>query len=144
MQKLINSFNIKHFKATELLLASNTVPPKDLWLNIIPTLLIADQCRDDLGFAIRITSAYRDKEYNKRTQGSSSKSLHIIFNALDIMPYSGRMDEIKLLHEWFGNFKCCANNNICREVMGVGYYHNRVHLDTRGLHGRKKSEWDYR
>ena len=63
---------------------SNSMPPKSIWPNIIPTLYVLQQYRSRCGKPITITSAYRDKDYNAAVKGSK-QSQHRQFRALDFV-----------------------------------------------------------
>lgn len=102
----------------------NSPPPKDMWVNIIPTLRVVDQLRDDLRRPIVILSSYRSPEYNKRIDGAATQSYHMKFQALDIS-VSGHMPQevhrrLSLMRS-AGAFKG-----------GLGLYNTFVHIDTRG------------
>jgi len=77
----IGLLGLRYFKAKEF----RRVPPRDLWQNGVGVLAVADAARKALGFPLRITSAYRDPEYN-REQGGSVRSRHQLFEALDLQP----------------------------------------------------------
>lgn len=138
LSELIEKYKIQHFTASEIFRKCSKIPPHEYVENIIPTLLIADAMRDDLGFGIRVNSAYRDPIHNKKI-GGVSDSLHLIFNALDLAPAdeSGDLEEMKkwLRKDFYIPYKGInLNPNWCG--MGLNY-NSFVHIDTRGLHGRK-------
>lgn len=64
----------------------NTLPPQELWTNIVPTLAQADALREFYGAPLRILSAYRSPEYNQALEGTAKQSLHMRFMALDLCP----------------------------------------------------------
>lgn len=138
LNALFKEYNIKHFSVNEILAKCSTTPPKHLIDNIIPTLIIVDAIRDDIGIPILINSAYRDPQYNFSIGGSKT-SLHKEFNALDIRPsdssYLGK------IREWvLSNYEIPYKDNILltSEITGLGlHYDTFVHIDTRGLLGRK-------
>jgi uncharacterized protein YcbK (DUF882 family) len=128
-KKLLTAHGVRFFSADELFyrgdsngrLNLNTDPPKNLWKNIFPTVVIADQAREIYGHPIRINSAYRSPKYNKAVGGSSA-STHMQFQALDLgCKEPHRLYTILIELRRAGLFKG-----------GIGIYHSFVHLDTRG------------
>ncbi len=117
---------IKHFTISEVTMGRDI--PAILHPNIRPTIVFVDQMRDHLGFPIAITSSYRSEAYN-RLVGGVKNSLHLKFNALDVVPVSGRKSDLEKMHEYAESFST--------NKMGVGYYNSFLHLDTRGCLGRK-------
>jgi len=145
---LIDEYGIQHFNEEELLKASHGVIPEKYFENIIPTLLVADFLRRKCGFPIRINSAFRSKEYNKNVAGSSPRSLHTRFNALDLSPLQWTAERISKLiaevktPEWAIEYK---GKYITPKVMGIGLYDTFIHIDTRGLLKRQvPARWDRR
>lgn len=168
----IESLELRHFSASELLVSAsrpgNTPPPKRLWPNIAPTLLVLDALRETLGEPIMINSAYRAPDYNRRV-GGGTKSQHMAFTALDfhvrnVVP----RDVGRLLREWrqcrpwfespveikrvavegtdgeipFHDLAVRQDNGSGRAFRfrgGVGIYNTFVHLDTRG----RKADWGH-
>lgn len=124
--------NIKHFAGPEFLIlgASNAVTglnspaPKELWPNIAKIARVIDEFRERHGADVRITSAYRSKEYNA-SLNSSPRSLHIEGAAVDFTASIGRpSDWAKLLRE------------MRREGFfqgGIGTYNSYVHVDVSGI-----------
>lgn len=90
-QKMLDKAGVKYFTAEEVFyrgasdakLKLNTDPPKALWKNIMPTILVADEARRRLGKPIKISSAYRSPAYN-RAIGGVRDSQHSLFKALDL------------------------------------------------------------
>lgn len=106
----------------------NTLPPRHLWRNIVPTAWIADQARHALGVPLRIISGYRGPQYNAAIGGASG-SYHTKFNALDLDPLGGDPEDLfHLLDRW-------RSAGLFRG--GLGLYRSFVHLDTRG----KSATW---
>ena len=127
---------IKHFSAAEILCktdkGTNTIPPVDLWANIIPTLITLDALRHKLNCPIIINSCYRNKTYN-RGVGSTDTSRHVFFNAIDFTARKGSpKDWAKAL------FELKAKG---LTVGGIGTYDTFVHLDTRGIFGMPFAVW---
>lgn len=120
----------KYFKAQELTWyfsrvrngVKNSEPPRNIWVNILPTFKVLDKLREKLGKPINISSTYRDLDYNK-TVGSSNASQHVKFTAVDfsvsgVSPskvFSTLLD-MRNKGEWKG---------------GLGKYPTFVHIDTR-------------
>lgn len=101
----------------------NTLPPRELWENIMEIAGVADMARGDLGSPVRILSAYRSPAYNKAIGGATA-SRHVCFDALDLAPLDGRVGMLlrilkRLRRE--GHFKG-----------GIGSYPGFVHIDNRG------------
>lgn len=110
----------------------NTLPPKELWPNIWPTLRVAQFIvRDTLGPTI-LSSVYRSPAYN-RAIGSTNPanpriltgpgSYHPRFNAIDLSVRGvspRRVYELLLAERRRGNW-----------TGGLGLYRTFVHIDTR-------------
>jgi lysozyme len=101
----------------------NTLPPRELWDNIITAARVADMARAEMGTPIRILSAYRSPAYN-RAIGGAKFSQHLEFCALDLTPLDGRVGVLlrilkRLRKE--GHF-----------TGGIGSYTGFVHIDNRG------------
>lgn len=137
-----NAMGIRHFTADEVLypgdsdkrLQLNSVPPGHLLDNILPTVAVLDDARRDLGIACRISSGYRNPDYNQAV-GGSVRSQHLCFCALDVQPMRGRPGSVRDLWNFlkvrrdFNQFKG-----------GLGIYNSFVHVDTRG----HNADWDRR
>ncbi|WP_319568392.1 D-Ala-D-Ala carboxypeptidase family metallohydrolase [Cohaesibacter marisflavi] len=136
-ESFFKSHEFAHFTAKELLYKGadhsdldkdgyglNTDPPPELWSFIIPTVMVLEWLRRDIGEAIFITSAYRAPEYNK-VVGGSTDSQHMRFCACDIHAASKPHDILYQRLKWAradGVFKG-----------GLGLYSWGVHVDTRGI-----------
>lgn len=130
---------LRHFQATEMWqtgVAHETPdhaafglwqpPTRDLWLNIVPTVLIADVIRHRYGAPLRVISAYRPPVHNAAI-GGADDSQHLEFKALDLHPLGGQ-GASKLFH-------------IAQEVRdqgplewrkgGLGRYTWGIHIDSR-------------
>ena len=127
-----NRQEIKHFTADEFINyfsvnrrgIKNSEPPRDLWVNILPTLHIVDDLRESLGRSIVIISSYRSPAYNAKIDGAAKHSYHKTFQALDIVVAGHSPESVfKKLLAWreAGRFKG-----------GLGKYSSFVHIDTRG------------
>ena len=85
----IAQLNLRYFKSSELLVnterSGNTEPPREIWNNIVPTILILDRLRHCLGLPIHLSSVYRAPAYNSREDVSGVPlSQHQAFAAADI------------------------------------------------------------
>jgi uncharacterized protein YcbK (DUF882 family) len=102
----------------------NTIPPRILWKNIVPTLRILDDLRDELKAPVVISSTYRAPGYNRAVRGKKD-SRHLLFDAVD---FSARgvtpSRAAAVLIQW---------RNDGRFRGGVGVYPRFVHVDTRGV-----------
>lgn len=139
LKDLMTKHNIRHFTADEVLKKCSKIPPPEYEENIIPTLLVADAMRDDLGFPIAINSAYRDPIHNKEI-GGKPHSLHLIFNALDLRPSDNDPEKLEEMKNWLRKdfYIPYESINIINNWMGIGFHYKTfVHIDTRGLMGRK-------
>jgi uncharacterized protein YcbK (DUF882 family) len=133
LQDYIEERGIENFSAVEVCPvgkkargATLKLAPEELWPNIIHTLRILEWLRDELGQPVHILSGYRDPAYNKAV-GGEGNSLHMAFSATDITVKGAnppRVHTVLLTHPEAPQF-------------GLGLYRGFVHLDTRGLIGRK-------
>lgn len=103
-----------------------TMPPKELWPNIVPTLQIVDKFKSE-GVLINpvAASVYRDPVLNA-CAGGSAKSKHMQLNAIDF--------DIDATPESHENL-CNAWKTLGPELkLGLGFYSpTRIHLDTQGF-----------
>ena len=118
--------NIRYFTIEEVTKGRRI--PKDFLDNIEETIKFVDRMRNDLGFPISITSSYRNENFNKLV-GGVKNSLHLVFNALDCVPTSGKLEELKAMHDY-------TDINKTRQ-MGVGFYPTFIHIDFRAILSRK-------
>lgn len=107
----------------------NSIPPRQMWRSIAPTLKAADQVAARLGEPVsHIISAYRSPAYNARCAGARSNSYHLRNMALDLQFRSSPRRVAMVARE-------------LRErgvfAGGVGRYSGFTHLDTRG----RKADW---
>lgn len=152
----LNSFlgqhGIKYFSAHEVVQLGRTrhgetitVPPRDMWWRIVPTLCILDRVREAVG-TIRVLSGYRPDGYN-RAVGGARKSLHVEFNAIDWRPYDFDAWTIDDLEEVF--WEVVGGGE---QFVGLGVYQDPnpnddvragfIHTDTRGLVlGKPGARW---
>jgi len=101
----------------------NSLPPRELWKNILPTLKVADRLAQELGEKIHINSAYRSPEYNATCPGAAKWSQHLRNNALDIRFRSAPAEVARAA-------RYLREEGFFRG--GVGLYSNFTHIDTRG------------
>lgn len=93
-----------------------------------PKLLeLTQKLRDRLGRALKINSAYRTPEYNRKI-GGSENSQHILGKAVDIAKPSGMTIDLLASHGKAVGFT------------GIGKYTWGCHFDVR----EKVSQWDFR
>jgi len=119
LQEFLRQRGIYHFTASEI--CPRSVPNRESWPNIIPTLRYATVLRQRFG-PCTVTSGYRDPVHNREV-GGARRSLHLSFNALDCIFESGTPEEwaeaaLELGLRTFGGVKC---------------YDTFAHLDTRNL-----------
>lgn len=129
---MIGGLGLRHIRPHELIHAhqrrrgtvSNSLPPEELWDQIIPTLRVADELRERLGVPLRvITSAYRSPEYNSMCPGAASHSQHTRNRALDLI-FDAPPERV------FSVARRMRDEGFFRG--GLGLYPGFVHVDTRG------------
>jgi len=123
---LFDVCKIRYFTVEELTKGKSI--PYEYIKNIMPTIAFTDKMRGSLMIPITINSSYRDEALNKEI-GGVRNSLHLVFNALDISPVSGKLEDLNEMKEYV---RINRTNQ-----MGVGYYTTFIHLDFRGELGRK-------
>ena len=102
------------------------IPPMKLWKNIVPLLqFIKNELKPQLG-GVEVVSGYRTLEFNERG-GGVSKSQHIYFRALDLIPKNKKMKHTDLhkllIHIW--------KKEGAKYKLGLGLYStNRFHIDV--------------
>jgi hypothetical protein len=134
LDRFLRQHGVRHFTAAELCPLGQRAngagpplqaPPPYLWAHIVPTLVVLEEIRADIGRPIPVTSGYRDAIYNAAVSGSKA-SLHIWFNACDI----SRTVAAAVVER--------ARAHTLAPYMGIGTYANgSAHIDTRGLFGRE-------
>jgi len=129
LQEMIDASGIMNFGAREI--ARRSVPPTAVWGRIIPTLQVAERlrARPEINY-ILVTSGYRDPDHNERV-GGAPNSLHVSFNALDIVPMQSSTEPVPI---WL--VQKLLDEDPLRPFMGLGVYRTFVHIDTRGLFTR--------
>ena len=163
-EEFFEKLELQHFQFHELLKHTeregNTAPPRALWNNIVPTILVLDRLRECLDVPIYLTSIYRTPAYNKRKKGRK-RSLHQAFSAVDFTTDDVSPQQIReILIEWRGqwfqspvpiktrpadvpagqthwqplNTRNEDNGDLTFQFKGgIGSYTTYVHLDTRGI-----------
>ena len=145
LEAFIDRLGLRHFKGREFTPywsrtldgVRNARPHESLWPNIVPTLIVADEAREQLGQPITISSSYRRPAYNAAV-GGEENSFHMRFMALDLQSPAGP----KALHAVFKRlrgtrFKLPGNAGSFIFRGGIGLYPTFVHVDTRG----KDANW---
>lgn len=134
--QMFEALKLKHFKAHEFLVlgnqhfsgackGKNTLPPRELWMNIQPTALVLDALREKLNAPIRTLSVYRSPSYNACIPGAAGGSVHKRFMAVDFKCEDGKGP----LH-WAKALKEFRDAGLFKG--GIGVYRSFVHVDTRG------------
>jgi uncharacterized protein YcbK (DUF882 family) len=145
LEAYIDSLGLRYFKGAELTPywsrsrknGSNSVPPKNLWPNIVETIIVLDEIRHQVGSSLIITSSYRSPEYNTAV-GGAKFSQHLIFNAIDLQSKGGKVRpaQIAFIARRIRSEKQQFVNPITKKRFtfkgGVGLYATFVHIDTRG------------
>lgn len=111
----------------------NSIPPRNLWPNIVPTLVVLQRFRDDIGTAVNLTSTYRSPDYNDAIGGAPG-SLHLQFRAIDFVCNRGTANQ------WADTLKSYRGDTFLNPHTGdnfvfrggIGEYNSFVHIDTRG------------
>jgi hypothetical protein len=107
----------------------NTLPPRELWTKMPPTLKVADKLREKLGVPLTaVVSAYRSPAYNAACSGAATQSQHMLNVALDLHfgCSPAKVAEAAAALRSQGFFKG-----------GIGRYPGFTHIDTRG----KNADW---
>ena len=103
--------------------ATNSLPPRDLWDNLPPTLWILDQLRDYIKKPIRLTSIFRNEKYNRECGGSRAsyhkQNMAVDFQVDGMSPHAAFNQLIRMRKA--GCF-----------TGGCGAYSTFCHVDTRG------------
>jgi len=130
--KFIEPLHLRHFSAGEFLLRKtrgsvrNSLPPRELWENILQTALVIDEIREIADAPIEIHSAYRSPEYN-RAVGGERNSFHMRFMALDFASSGRTTKELQKIAKSLRGKK--FGGRVFRG--GIGLYPTFVHVDCR-------------
>lgn len=119
-------FVTAHFTMEEVACHDSTPYPEE-WVQtrLIPLLNAAEWIREQCGFALHVSSAYRTEEYNRKINnglGGAKNSQHVQGRALDLQPINGSIKRLQA---------------VAREarkqglITGIGFYQDFVHVDTR-------------
>jgi len=103
----------------------NSVPPRNLWPDILPTLKVLDALREQMGAPIRLLSTYRSPAYN-RSVGGESQSFHMQFKAIDFTCDKGTPEQ------WADALKLMRKEKVFSGGIGIYPRNGFVHVDTRG------------
>jgi hypothetical protein len=134
--KFFSGLNLQHFQPQEFLVlgaqnlsgpaqGKNTMPPEDLWSNIVPTAKVLDVLRSNLGDKVRLSSVYRSPAYNALIPGAAGGSTHMQFRAADFSCADG------LGSVWWAK-QLSDLRDAGLFMGGIGVYPTFVHVDTRG------------
>jgi uncharacterized protein YcbK (DUF882 family) len=141
-EAFVDSLGLRYFKGKEFTPywsrkrggVMNSVPPRTLWQNILPTLLVADELRHRIGSPCTVNSSYRSPAYNKAVGGEKA-SYHMKFMALDLTFAKGSAED------WHsqavalrGHRFVLPDGRVFPWRGGIGLYpkSNFIHIDTRG------------
>lgn len=111
----------------------NECPPTVLWQNIVPSLVVLDQIREDLGKPITLNSTYRSPRYN-RAVGGEPNSFHMRFMAIDFSAdCSAEHLHVVATAQRGRIFRMPGNGGTFRFAGGIGLYVKSgfVHIDCR-------------
>jgi len=102
----------------------NSIPPREAWRSIGPTLKILDKVSQELNVPVtQVLSVYRNPPYNARCTGARRNSWHLRNYAVDVK-MGARPSTVSAMARRLrerGYFKG-----------GIGRYHSFTHVDTRG------------
>lgn len=102
----------------------NTLPPRSLWRQMVPTLRVIDRLSMELGQPVKeIVSAYRCPAYNARCAGARSGSWHQANVAVDVQFAVAASTVAQTA-------RTLRSRGLFRG--GVGRYSGFTHVDTRG------------
>ncbi len=128
----ITALGLVHLRTSEILAphykvrgkVHNTLPPRELWAKMVPTLQVADKLQPLVNASlVAVVSAYRSPAYNAACSGSASQSCHMQNLALDLQ-FACAPSKVAEAAQWLrdkGVFKG-----------GIGRYAGFTHVDTRG------------
>ena len=129
---MTKNFKIDEFKCKGNLRGCNCEMPDDVYKNIQELAENLQIIRDELQEPIKINSAYRCENHNRKI-GGTSKSQHVKGKAADIVVKNLTPDEV-----------ANALDNLQQggfiKSGGLGRYDTFTHIDIRGTEAR----WDFR
>lgn len=139
-EAFVDGLELRYFKGREFTAywskkrggVQNSPPPRELWGNIVPTLIVLDAIRHKLGYAITLNSTYRSKAYNKAV-GGEPNSFHMRFQAIDFTGAGGTPKEwAEAAQSMRGRTFYLPDRKPFVFRGGIGTYATFVHIDTRG------------
>jgi len=102
----------------------NSLPPRNMWRQMAPTLRVIDRVSMQLGHPVKqIVSAYRAPAYNARCPGAKSGSYHQANVAVDVQFEVSPSTVAQTA-------RALRSSGVFRG--GVGRYSTFTHIDTRG------------
>lgn len=103
----------------------NSVPPEELWKNIVPTLKLVDFLIQESRISLKnIVSLYRSPEYNSKCPGAKPHSQHLLNKAIDIQMHCTPYKVVEMAKYLRDDRKIFKG--------GIGKYTSFTHIDTRG------------
>lgn len=163
-KKFVDELGLSNFSADELLTKTgntgNAQPPKAIWDNIGPTILMVQLVRTHFDVPISLNSVYRAEAYNRRI-GGAKYSQHQAFCAIDFRP--SRRDLLDDIADWLTDkrgdwidapreykradvkigaksvpfapleWRKSGGKTQFKFAGGVSLYPSFVHVDTRGI-----------
>ena len=127
-EAFVSSIGLKHFNASELLVGryrdKNGPPPERLWHNLVPTIIVLDALREELGGSIKLISAYRTEAYNDPAlnAGRARLSQHQAFTAIDFQVSGFSPDSVRAkLREWENSRWFYSSLNFVRFQENISY-----------------------
>lgn len=142
LEQFIDAIGLRYFKGSEFTYywsavrngVKNSIPPENLWPNIVKTLVVADKLREITGSPLRVTSSYRSPAYNAAIPGAASGSVHMSFKALDLIPSKCDPEDLFKAALKLRGTKIQMPNGKSSFTFrgGIGRYSSFVHIDTRG------------
>lgn len=136
-QVFLEDLRLKHIRPLDVIAAhfrrrngvNNELPGRHLWRNMMATLRVADQLREELGVPlVAIASAYRSPAYNAACPGAASQSCHLQNLALDLVYNCPAATVAEAAH-------ALRKRGIFSG--GIGKYPTFTHIDTRG----RNADW---
>ncbi|HEX2094871.1 MAG TPA: D-Ala-D-Ala carboxypeptidase family metallohydrolase [Longimicrobiaceae bacterium] len=143
-EQFIDGFGFPSFRGSEFTPywtrvrngVQNSVPPEELWPNLLPTLVVLQRFRDEIGSPVRLLSTYRSEAYNAAV-GGAGESQHTRFRAIDFTVAAGTPAQwAARLRSFRGRmFRNPGTGSQFEFRGGIGVYpaSHFVHLDTRGV-----------
>lgn len=139
--QFLDSLGLKAFNGTTMAAyfrrrnsgGANTIPPRELWPNIAPTMAVVQAIADILGGRVIVNSSYRAPGYN-RGVGGATHSTHMQFKALDFNITGSSPSTVqRVAKQQRGKvFTNPYTKTTFTFSGGIGTYPNFTHLDTRG------------